>query len=183
MSEIWPIELSYARPMDRLYAWRVLDIDGLRRFSGLANRARVPMVTDAIVQFDPDQRQGTTKTGHVYALAEKPAPVAVGDVTAEVVALMATAVLETKMSYKEFKCPKCGWVHAAISRAEAEAQVASANEYDAAGGRPQTNSIEHYLRCFRCGAPTSGFVPAAPGDAPTGSTIQGVVVPGAWELP
>lgn len=88
MSEIWSIEPSYARPKDVLYAWRVLDIGGLRRFSGLANRARVPMVTDAIVQFDPDQRQGTTKTGHVYMLAEEPAPTAVGDVTAKVVDLM-----------------------------------------------------------------------------------------------
>ena len=89
MSEIWSIEPSYARPRDVLYAWRVLNIDGLRRFSGLANRARTPMVTDAIVQFDPDQRQGTTKTGHVYMLAEEPAPAPVGDVTAEVVELMA----------------------------------------------------------------------------------------------
>ncbi len=89
MSEIWSIEPSYARPKDVLYAWRVLDIDGLRRFSGLANRARLPVITDPIVQFDPDQRQGTTKTGHVYLLAEEPAPTAVGDVTAEVVSLMA----------------------------------------------------------------------------------------------
>lgn len=86
-----------------------------------------------------------------------------------------------QVNYKEYKCPKCGWVHAAIPLADAEAQVASANEYDKVGGRPQTNSIERYLRCFRCGAPTTGFVPAAPDDAPTGCAIQGVVVPGAWE--
>lgn len=90
MSEIWSIEPCYARPRDALYAWRVLDIDGLRRFSGLANRARVPVVTAPIVQFDPDQRQGTTKTGHVYMLAEEPTPAAVGDVTAEVAELMAS---------------------------------------------------------------------------------------------
>lgn len=87
------------------------------------------------------------------------------------------------MTYKEFKCTKCGWVHSAIPLADAEAQVASANAYDASKGRPQTASLAHYLRCFRCGAPTSDFVPANPNDAPTGSTIQGVVVPGVWELP
>lgn len=33
---------------------------------------------------------------------------------------------------------------------------------------------------FRCGAPTSEFVLALQGDAPMGSAIQGVVVPGTW---
>lgn len=89
MSEIWIIEPSYARPKDVLYEWRVLDDNGVRRFVGLANRARVPVVTDAIVQFDPDLRQGATKNWHVYMLAEEPAPTAVSDVTAEVVELMA----------------------------------------------------------------------------------------------
>lgn len=87
------------------------------------------------------------------------------------------------MNYKEYKCPKCGWVHAAIPLADAKAQVTSANAYDASKGRSQTASLAHYLRCFQCGAPTSNFVPADPDDAPTGSTIQGVVVPGVWELP
>lgn len=82
------------------------------------------------------------------------------------------------MSYREYKCPKCGWVHAAITLADAEAQIASANEYDKSQGRQQTASMDHYLRCFRCGAPTTGFVPAGPGDAPSGCTIQGIVVPG-----
>lgn len=81
------------------------------------------------------------------------------------------------MSYRECKCPKCGWVHAAIPRFDAEA-VASANEYYRSKGRPQAASISDYRRCFRCGAPTDGFVPAGPNDAPKGCTIQGVVVPG-----
>lgn len=82
------------------------------------------------------------------------------------------------MSYLEYKCPKCGWVHAAIPLSEATAQVASANEYCESQGPPQIASMERYLRCFRCGAPTTGFVPACPGDAPNGCTIQGIIVPG-----
>lgn len=82
------------------------------------------------------------------------------------------------MKYREYKCPSCDWVHAAIPFSEVAAQVASANEYARSRGMPQTASIDDYLRCFRCGAPTDGFVLAAPGDAPSGCTIQGVVVPG-----
>lgn len=87
------------------------------------------------------------------------------------------------MNYKEYKCTKCGWVHAAIPLVDAEAQVASANAYDASKGQPQTASLARYLHCFRCSTPTTDFVPAEPGDAPSMSTIQGVVVPGVWELP
>lgn len=87
------------------------------------------------------------------------------------------------MCYKEYKCLKCGWVHAAMPLADAEAQVASANQFDGAGDRPKTNAISHFLRCFRCSAPTTSFVPAGLDDAPTGCTIQGAVVPGVWKLP
>jgi len=71
-----------------------------------------------------------------------------------------------RLGYKEYKCRRCGWVHAAITR-EAMAE--------------RTDLAERYLRCFKCGAPSNTFVPAAPGDAPLGSTIQGVYVPGAWD--
>ncbi len=47
------------------------------------------------------------------------------------------------MTYKEFKCTKCGWVHSAIPLADAEAQVASTNAYDASKGRSQTASLSH----------------------------------------
>ena len=85
------------------------------------------------------------------------------------------------MNYKEYKCNKCAWVHAAIPLAAAQEQVQSANEWLATKGESATEDIARYLRCFKCGAPSADFVPAMPGDAPTGSTIQGVVVPGAWE--
>jgi hypothetical protein len=87
------------------------------------------------------------------------------------------------VSYKEYKCPRCGWVHAAIPLAAAQEQVQSVNVWHASKGEPLTADVARYMRCFRCGAPTADFVPAQPGDAPTGSTIQGVVVPGAWSLP
>ena len=70
------------------------------------------------------------------------------------------------MSYKEYKCPRCKRVHAAISLADAQA----------AGG-----DIAFYYRCYGCHTPTSKFVPAGPSDAPDGCTLTPVVVPGAWE--
>ena len=87
------------------------------------------------------------------------------------------------LGYKAYKCPKCLWVHAAIPLANAQEQVQIVNAWHASKGEPQTETIQRYLRCFRCGAPTADFVPALSDDAPTGSTIQGVVVPGAWSFP
>lgn len=73
------------------------------------------------------------------------------------------------MSYKEYKCPHCGRVHAAIRVADAEADVGA------------NGDISAYYRCFGCRAPSSNFLPAKPGDAPDGCTLTPVVVPGAWE--
>lgn len=61
----------------------------------------------------------------------------------------------------DYKCPQCGWVHIAITR-----EFAIANNYD----------IPRLEKCFRCGAPSVGFVPAEPGDAPMLSTLQAVVL-------
>jgi len=72
------------------------------------------------------------------------------------------------MSYKEYTCPRCKRVHAAISLAEAE---------KAAG---EIGDMSHYYRCFACSTPTSQFVPAKLGDVPDGCTLTVVVVPGAW---
>ena len=70
-----------------------------------------------------------------------------------------------RFGYKEYKCNRCGWVHAALPRAVVQ----------------QNPDYGSYYKCFKCGAPSVGFVPAQAEDAPTGSTIQGVYVPGAWE--
>lgn len=83
----------------------------------------------------------------------------------------------------DFKCLKCSWVHAGISEADAIAAVAEFNKYyatlsrdaqDKSGGE---QSLEMYRQCFRCGAPSDTFVPAAPGDAPLGCTLQAVIAP------
>jgi hypothetical protein len=39
-------------------------------------------------------------------------------------------------------------------------------------------SIEPYKQCFRCGAPSTDFVPALEGDVPSGCTIQSIIAPG-----
>lgn len=71
------------------------------------------------------------------------------------------------MSYKEYTCPSCGRVHAAISLADDEA---------AAG---ELGDMAHYYRCFECRAPSVNFVPSQPDDAPDACTLTPVVVPGA----
>lgn len=69
------------------------------------------------------------------------------------------------LGYKKYNCNKCGWVHAALPLAAVQQQVEAGK----------------YAKCFRCGAPSAGFVPADEGDVPTGSTMQGIYVPGAWD--
>ena len=72
------------------------------------------------------------------------------------------------MSYKEYTCPRCSRVHAAILLVDAEA---------AAG---ELGDMASYFRCFECRAPSTTFVPSQPADAPVGCTLTPVVVPGAW---
>ncbi len=68
----------------------------------------------------------------------------------------------TPQQYPEVKCSACGWVHVAIPLAVAKAS---------------SEDIERYMRCFRCGRPTSQFVPAEESDAPLGCTLQACVMP------
>ena len=70
-----------------------------------------------------------------------------------------------KLGYKEYKCNKCGWVHAALPLADVV---------------PDLFNVK-YCRCFLCGAVSRWFVPAEPNNAPAGSQLQSVYVPGAWE--
>lgn len=77
---------------------------------------------------------------------------------------------------QEVKCPGCGWVHVAIPRHHAEQSVRDANaDLLHVGGQP-VETLDGYLRCFRCGADASTFIAAHPGDAPTGCTLQSVVI-------
>jgi DNA-directed RNA polymerase subunit RPC12/RpoP len=74
-----------------------------------------------------------------------------------------TKMIETEaLGYKEYKCLKCGWLHAALP-------ISAIPEI-----------TEMYLRCFRCRAPSFSFVPAGRDDAPDGCTLQPVYVPGVW---
>lgn len=74
------------------------------------------------------------------------------------------------MKYESMKCSKCGWVHAVIGYKDAlEHHERNANPPE---------SFARLFGCFCCGASTEGFVPAEPGDAPLGATLQAAVVPG-----
>jgi hypothetical protein len=71
------------------------------------------------------------------------------------------------MSFKEYKCPRCGRVHAAISLADAEDVVS------------ENGDISPFLQCFGCGAPSTDFVPAGADDELSYSSVAVVVVPDA----
>ena len=61
----------------------------------------------------------------------------------------------------EYKCPRCGWVHVALTQAYAE----------------ETSDDWMSLQCcFNCKRPTVGFLLAGPDDAPAGCTLQPVVL-------
>lgn len=63
----------------------------------------------------------------------------------------------------DVKCLKCGWVHRSISPSEA-AKTCDSNE------------LARLSRCFNCGTPSAGFVLAQPADAPSGSSVQPVLI-------
>lgn len=78
---------------------------------------------------------------------------------------------------EEVKCPQCGWVHVANSRSDAEDQVAAVNGYLASSDESSPPaSVEQYLCCFRCGAPSASFLLALPGDALSAVTLQACVL-------
>lgn len=68
------------------------------------------------------------------------------------------------LPYVEVKCPKCRWVHASVPLSTVLSDANSPEE------------TARYFRCFNCGSPTKVFVPAQPGDAPVGCTLQPVVI-------
>ncbi len=70
----------------------------------------------------------------------------------------------SRPSYAEVKCAECGWVHASISMATA---LANSDSHE---------QLARYFQCYRCNSPSSAFVPACPEDAPSGCSLQPVVV-------
>lgn len=73
------------------------------------------------------------------------------------------------------KCPRCGWLHFAVSAESARQQVADANAHLRSLGEPERASLDSYMHCFHCGDDTACFLPAVESDAPSGVTIQPVV--------
>ena len=74
------------------------------------------------------------------------------------------------------KCPACGWLHFEVSAVAALSELCGVNQMLAQEGSERKATFEAYLRCFRCGADSATFVPASESDAPSGVTIQAVVL-------
>lgn len=74
------------------------------------------------------------------------------------------------------KCPACGWLHFKIPAAAAHEQIRKSNEMLTREDCFRKATLDMYLHCFRCGADSAGFVPAQESDAPSGATIQAVIV-------
>lgn len=80
----------------------------------------------------------------------------------------------------EVTCTECGWVSYAVTRAEAESEVASMTRYlatlsaaDRRGWAPEGATLSSYV--CQCGG--SDFRPARAEDCPDGVTVNPVV----WE--
>ena len=78
-------------------------------------------------------------------------------------------------------CKNCGWVHFAVTREHAQADVDKFNAFyrdsslevqKSFGGEA---SISTYERCFRCGGSYLNMRPAIEGDCPNGCTIQPII--------
>lgn len=81
----------------------------------------------------------------------------------------------------EVTCTACGWVSYAVTRAEAESEVARMTAYlatlspaDRRGWSPEGPSVSKYV-CMGCGG--AEFRPALPEDCPDGATTNPVI----WE--
>jgi hypothetical protein len=77
------------------------------------------------------------------------------------------------VSTQDFKCPACGRRHTILSRDAASKVLADCNFFLQPGERP--TAMEDLACCSRCGAPSSGFVPADTPDRP-GELGLGVAV-------
>lgn len=80
-------------------------------------------------------------------------------------------------------CNKCGWVHFAVTRKQAEKELAVFLEYfnglsketqeSLYGGKPAV--IRQYERCAVCGGPHTNFREYKPCDCPDGCTIGPII--------
>lgn len=88
---------------------------------------------------------------------------------------------ERVVTPRSVTCTECGWVSYAVTRAEAESEVARINAHLATLSpeyrrywAPEGSTLASYV-CLKCGG--SDFRPARTGDCPNGVTFNPVV----WE--
>lgn len=81
--------------------------------------------------------------------------------------------------HTERTCLNCGWVHFAITREEAIAQMEEFNRW--LSNQP-TEVQKNYAmprdprKCFCCQGSYKNFRASKPNDAPLGCTLQGIVI-------
>lgn len=80
-------------------------------------------------------------------------------------------------------CNACGWVHVGVSRASAEEQIRTFNEY-VQSIDPETwklywgsrlSEISEYERCLNCGGSYQNFREAKGRDCPSGCTLNPII--------
>ena len=77
---------------------------------------------------------------------------------------------------RQVKCIKCGGLYVVISEDEAQRTIDTANNNSVARGVVPSASMESFLMCFHCNAPSCSFVDAPQQDVPPGCTLAPVVI-------
>lgn len=70
---VWQVAPVQEHPEAQLVSWRVFELpDGDRHFCGRETTYREGRVSSRVVSFDPESRQGITKSGRCYELVGPP---------------------------------------------------------------------------------------------------------------
>jgi hypothetical protein len=70
---VWRVAPAQEHPEAHLVSWRVFELDnGDRHFCGLETLYREGRVSSRVVSFDPESRQGITRSSRCYELQGPP---------------------------------------------------------------------------------------------------------------
>jgi hypothetical protein len=77
---------------------------------------------------------------------------------------------------RQVKCIKCGGLYVVVSENEAQQAIDAANTKSVARGVVPSASMESFLMCFHCNAPSTSFVDAPLQDVPPGCSLAPIVI-------